>query len=380
MQAHYIQGVRKSKRGYKEFGPAVCHEWFDNLGGGEKVLAEILAVCENPTIYTLWVDRSLSKKMELEIVTSFLQYFPKKIRRTAGLLFMPLAWYLLSNRISNHKIVISSSWAFAHLAGKFSEKSICYVHTPGRYWWLPHIDQRTKFQLPKFISHFLKKLDKLASINHGTNIANSVTTQNRISNFWGQLSEVIYPPVDLDFYRRNLASKRFADKDFLLGVGRFVKYKHHDSIIRLGERLGKNVILAGQGPELDNLKKLAEKSSVDVKIIENPSDEALRDLYTYAECLVYPTEEDFGIVPVEAMSCGTRILGIDAGGLQETVIKDLSGYLVQRIDIELLADGFYKLPRKDPEKIAKSVAKFSKREFHLKFIKVIQSLETPKRN
>ena len=181
---------------------------------------------------------------------------------------------------------------------------------------------------------------------------------------WGRESEVVYPPVNLDFYKPlEILSER---KDFILGVGRFVGYKNHEFVIRIGEALGRKVVLAGHGPLLESLKNQAANSTTEVKVIESPSDRELRQLYSDALCLVYPTFEDFGIVPVEAMGCGLQVLGLSQGGLMETVKNGISGTLVDAIDLTTFVVGFHDLPNKSTDLIRESVKKFNSSQFRIK--------------
>jgi glycosyltransferase involved in cell wall biosynthesis len=192
-------------------------------------------------------------------------------------------------------------------------------------------------------------------------VANSLETKKRILECWGRESEVVYPPVNLDFYKpSDFLSDR---KDFILGVGRFVGYKNHEFVIRIGETLGKKVVLAGHGPLLESLKNQAANSTTEVEVIDSPSDFELRQLYYDAFCLIYPTFEDFGIVPVEAMGCGLQVLGLSQGGLIETVTNGIAGTLVDSIDLKTFVDGYHDLPNKSTGLIRDSVEKFSSSQF-----------------
>jgi hypothetical protein len=107
----------------KKLNVAICHEWLDNIGGGEKVLAEIAANFSNPTIFTLWGERKVSEALKVNFEDTFLRYLPRKLRRNIGFILMPLAWLSLKKRIIHYDLVITSSWAFAHFCGKFNNVS-----------------------------------------------------------------------------------------------------------------------------------------------------------------------------------------------------------------------------------------------------------------
>ena len=343
---------------------AICHEWLDNIGGGEKVLLELSKLYENPTIYTLWANKKITEQLNFPVKVSFLQQFPTKFRRTIGLFLMPFAWKTFERELKSFDLIINSSWAFAHSAGGNHPRKISYIHTPGRYWWYPSIDQRTKIRIPRLLLSIMRRKDFNLAQKSNIYIANSLETQKRIMECWGRESEVVYPPVNLDFYKPlEILSER---KDFILGVGRFVGYKNHEFVIRIGEALGRKVVLAGHGPLLESLKNQAANSTTEVKVIESPSDRELRQLYSDALCLVYPTFEDFGIVPVEAMGCGLQVLGLSQGGLMETVKNGISGTLVDAIDLTTFVVGFHDLPNKSTDLIRESVKKFNSSQFRIK--------------
>lgn len=351
---------------------AICHEWLDNIGGGEKVLLEMIELSAASTVYTLWADSKIVELLPCKVETSFLQRLPGKYRRTVGLPLMPLAWMLLARSLSRHDLVISSSWAFAHFSGRREKMVISYVHTPGRYWWYPGIDQRTRMKLPQIFLNILRFIDKWGTTSSTVYVANSHTTQQRIKQCWNRESRVIHPPVDTDFYKSNLATNTAPFEKYLLGVGRFVSYKNHKFIIQLGEILQIPVVLVGHGELLEELKAYAQQAKIPVCILTEQSNDQLRNLYTYADCLVYPTIEDFGIVPVEAMSCGTRILGLNQGGLAETVISNQTGFLVEDLSLNSFADGYRHLPETRAESISNHASNFSKHSFHGKMRLLIE--------
>lgn len=345
---------------------AICHEWIDNIGGGEKVLLEIAANFSNPDVYTLWGDKAVGTKLNLHYQDTFMRWIPPRFRRNLGFAVMPLAWFSLHKKLKSYDLVVTSSWAFAHICGKFNRNSVNYIHTPGRYWWNPDIDQRTRVKIPTPALSFLRILDSYFSKRHGQNIANSETTARRIKNYWHQSAIVINPPVDLDYFTID-ESKVSTGNGFLLGVGRFVPYKNMSFIIELGEHLGLPVVIAGHGPLYGALIGQADEAKVEVLVVNNPSDSEIRDLYRSASVLIYPAIEDFGIVPVEAMGCGLRVIGLDQGGLIETVEQGIGGSLVSRMDVKAFADAIVALPETTREQVRDSVMKFGKSAFNSKF-------------
>jgi len=352
----------------------IFHEWVDNIGGGEFVIMCLREIFPESTIYSLWKDEDISKNYFDKIETSFLQYFPKKLRRNAGLVFMPIAWMTLAKRAKSADINFASSWVFAHMIGKYSKSgtNFNYIHTPCRYWWFSKIDGRMNFVFGSLVQSVFKKFDYYFTKQKSVLIANSSNTRNRIRIAWQLPSKVIYPPVDLDFYDFKLASK-VEYVDYLLCVGRFVSYKGQEIAIELAEKIGLPIVIAGHGPDLGMLQNRAAKSKFPVFIEVNPTKERLRDLYSNAKCLVYPAIEDFGIVPVEAMACGLPVLGLAAGGLLETVSVPVAGNLVDSSNLETLENGYLELAYGNKESIRGTTLKFSKDNFRNNILNLINS-------
>lgn len=352
----------------------IFHEWLDTAGGAELVLEELLKLFPEATIYTLWADQSFKESLGVNIEVSFLQRLSPRIRRTVGLPLMPLAWKILSRKIGDHDLSITSSWVFGHSAipKRFESKSFHYIHTPARYWWNPEVDNRTRMKIPTFVLHIFRKLDKYLARNHLNVLANSYSTKDRIFNYWSLESVVVHPPVDVDFfdYARVVNLKKQAN--FLLCVGRFVPYKGHDIAIRLGEALNLPVVLVGHGSGEEKLRKLAAKSTIEVMFEINASRERIRELYSQCYCLVYPAIEDFGIVPVEAMAVGALVLGVKKGGLSDSVIQDETGSLAPSLNLKDLLESFHNLPAHNRSIARSQSLKFSKENFHSKIIEYVE--------
>jgi glycosyltransferase involved in cell wall biosynthesis len=165
--------------------------------------------------------------------------------------------------------------------------------------------------------------------------ANRKAVAERIERFWGRSANVIHPPTNTDFFRpgRDDAVTVNVPYNFLLGFGRWIPYKNMDVVIRIAEKVGVPAVIAGRGPDKYRLVALAAAATVPVKIIESPSSDEVRELYRRADALLFPTFEDFGLVPVEAMACGTPVIALNRGGAAETVIDGRTGALVEEHDV-----------------------------------------------
>lgn len=354
----------------------IFHEWLDTSGGAESVLSKIVEYFPNSKIYTLWAEPQLVEKLGINVRVSFLQFFPRRFRRTLGLPLMPIAWKLLGRNIKSEDISITSSWVFCHTAipKRYEANSFHYIHTPARYWWNPEIDVRSEIEIPFWVLSVLRKFDKWMARNHQNLIANSESTRNRIRNFWGLESFVLYPPVDVEFFNYEHLELNENQGKYLLCVGRFVPYKGHELVIQLGEKLNLPVVLAGHGQGELRLRKLAAKSSTQVTLIINPTREKIRELYVKCASLVFPAIEDFGIVPVEAMACGARVLGVNQGGLVDSVIHGESGFLVSNLEIESFVNGFHDLPITARESVRASSLRFAEQNFSIQLDKYLREV------
>jgi glycosyltransferase involved in cell wall biosynthesis len=345
----------------------IFHEWLDTIGGAEAVLIDLIKLYPDAEIYTLWAEDHVLETLEISANTSFLQFFPKKLRRILGLPLMPIAWRMLSKSISDDDLSITSSWVFAHSAipKKYEHRSIHFIHTPARYWWNPEIDSRTRLPIPNLVFWVLRKIDTRIAKNHLNVLANSNATKERIAKSWKLKSEVVHPGVDIIFYDYQKVLDLSYRKNFILCVGRFVPYKGHETAIKLGEYLNLPVVLVGHGKMEQYLKRLANKSLVRIDVLVNPSREILRSLYSNCFFLAYPAVEDFGIVPVEAMACGAQVLGISKGGLLDSITSKELGVLVTDQEIDTLVDGFHRITWESRDIVREFSLKFSNEKFRI---------------
>jgi glycosyltransferase involved in cell wall biosynthesis len=205
-----------------------------------------------------------------------------------------------------------------------------YAHTPARYIWEPHRDERGKAAWVRAASSLLKPIDRRRA-GEATSIAvNSRFTGERVTRAWHQPSRVIYPPVEteallaIDDWRADLSDKEQQQLDglprtYLLGASRMVDYKRLERVIEIGAAVKVPVVIAGAGPSEQFLRSFAIDLGADVTFIIGPSDPMIRALYAHALVYVFPALEDFGIMPVEAMACGTPLIANALGGVRESV-------------------------------------------------------------
>ena len=191
----------------------------------------------------------------------------------------------------------------------------------------------------------------------------------RISRYWGIAASVINPPVDIAFYRNFLQIEKPSSLQ-LISAGRFVKYKNHDIAIEVARKLNCKLVLAGSGPEEERLRGLAIQKGVDVDFVINPNRDALAELISKSSVFLHLAHEDFGILPIEAMSTGTPVVGFRVGGLCETV-NEVNGRL--SLDFDGLTSSITEADRLDRLKVSASIEKYSSKHFRREMQNLIVS-------
>jgi glycosyltransferase involved in cell wall biosynthesis len=342
---------------------AVVHEWFGAVGGSENVFLAIADLVPHAERYVLWAERDADVK-RFSLRQTWLARTPLRRSKALALPMMPLVWRT-SGR-PRPDVVISSSHAFAHTV-KFGEpdrtRHLSYIHSPARYIWSPDLDGRggsPGLALPR---RMLQSVDVRASRHVHAYAANSREVQARINRYWKRDAVVVNPPVDVDFFRGLPATDRSSNRDYLLGVGRWIPYKNFDLMIATASAAGVPLVIAGSGPEEAKLRRAAADATVPVTFEVGPSRERLRELYWGARALLFPAHEDFGIIPVEAQACGTPVLGLRRGGLLETVVEGETGFLVDSMNPEAYTSLVRRLPELRVDAIQRNADRFSRARF-----------------
>ena len=299
---------------------AIVHYWFVNRRGGERVVEAMAEMFPRADLFSLVVDpEKLSPALrERSIKTSFLQKLPGSKRWHRH--FLPLQPLALEQfDLSEYDLVLSSESGPAKGVLTGSQTChICYCHSPMRYLWDFHHGYRNgngmgMLSRPVFTlaSHYLRLWDIASALRVDHFVANSRTVAARIRKHYRRDATVIYPPVNV---RAGYLANR--TEDYYLVVGQFVDYKRVDLAIAACTRLGRRLHVVGEGEQYRRLRRLAGPSIV----FSGPlSDSDLREQYAHCRALLFPGEEDFGIVPVEALSFGRPVIAYGRGGATETV-------------------------------------------------------------
>ncbi|MEO1324541.1 MAG: glycosyltransferase [Pseudomonadota bacterium] len=318
---------------------ALIHYWLTNMRGGERVLEALCEVFPQATIFTHVVDRSkLSATLNRhEIKTTFISKFPFAASQYQKLLpFMPRALEELD--LSEFDLVISSESGPAKgVITRPDAFHLCYCHSPMRYIWdlYPHYLNSAGFlarQAFPGIAHRLRTWDVTSAARVDQFAANSNFVKQRIQKFYRRDSAVIHPPVAVSEFAQ---ARVEAPSDYYLAAGELVGYKRFDLVIDAFTRLNLPLIVIGDGEQIKDLKRRAGPS---VTFLGRVDFKELKRRFGECKALVFPGEEDFGIVPVEVMAAGRPVIAYGRGGALDTVLDGKTGILFKDQTVEALCD------------------------------------------
>ncbi len=308
---------------------AIVHDWLVG-GGAEKVVEQLHELYPEAPIYTSVCSDEWRSKLGDSVKTGYLQLYPfRKLRR-----FLPvlrLLWFRTLD-LSDYDIVISSAGngeaKFAQ-ATKEGSKHICYCHTPPHFLWDKYDEYYNNPSIKpawlarigiKLLASPLRKLDYGAAQKIDKFIANSTHTKNQIKLYYNRESVVVYPPVDISRFLSGASPG--TTRHGYITWGRHVPYKRFDIAIEACNELKLPLTIIGEGPDTLRLKKLAGPT---ITFAGKVSDKDLVDLAHRAKAFIFPSEEDFGIAPVEAIAAGLPVIAYRGGGALDYVIPGETG-------------------------------------------------------
>ena len=358
---------------------AIVHYWLVNMRGGERVLEALCELYPDANIFThvYAPDRISDTIRRHRVQTTMISKLPWARRHYQSYLpFMPFALEQLDLRA--YDLVISSESGPAKgVLTRPDALHICYCHSPMRYVWNMYQEYRQGLSGPKrwamaALLHKLRQWDVTAAARVDHFVANSHNVAQRIRKYYRRDVMVIQPPVDLDIFGASVLTQA---EDFYLCIGQLIPYKQVDLVIRAFNRLGKRLVVIGEGKERDGLGKLAGPN---ITFLDRVDDMCLRDHYARCRALVFSAEEDFGIVPLEAMAAGKPVIAFGKGGALETVVPGRTGLLFSEQTPESLVAAvllFEEIESQfDPKTIAAHAAMFSKAHFKQKFRSFVASV------
>jgi len=387
---------------------ALVHDFLVEFGGAERVLEALCEIFPKASIYTAFYRKGSTAYERFKgkkIVASWAQnvpFFASKLHSPLRFL-APKIWN--SFDFSKYDLVISSSSWYITRGFKGVKKAkggkgfveVCYCHTPPRYLY----GYRTSVDYKKnplvnayamFINHFIRMHDYEAAQRVDYFIANSEEVKRRIQKFYRRESKVIYPLVDTKKFevRNNAGARSKAAKfevpgGYFLSVSRLAGAKNIDLIVEVCKKLNLPLKVVGTGREMQALKELATRNKKqetrdNIEFLGEVDDKELVELYQNCRTLIFAaSQEDFGIVPVEAMAAGKPVIALAEGGVLETVVDGKTGVYFDGATSESLTlaiNNFQKLEKNgafDPKSIRAHAQKFSKERFKREILKFVES-------
>jgi glycosyltransferase involved in cell wall biosynthesis len=353
---------------------AIVHEWLTIPGGSEDVVIELLKMFPQAELFTTIYDPSPWPELikERPVHASFLNRIPGARRHYPKLLpLMNRAFR--SFDLSGFDLVLSSNHACAkNVRTRPGTLHVCYCHTPMRYAWEEgfldgeEVGRLTRLLLPALLRR-LRRQDLAGSSGPDVFVANSRHVADRIERYYGRSAEVVHPPVDVAHF---LGLKR-VPRDFYLVFGRVVPYKRVDLAVAACASIERSLKVAGGGRALEAVRAGAIG---DIELL-GPVSEAERDeLLSGARALLFPGEEDFGIVPVEAQAAGVPVIAYGVGGATESVLDACTGVLFDQQSVVGLAAAIERFEQLhlNGDQVRENAKRFGRDRFRAEMAAVIE--------
>ncbi len=371
---------------------ALIHDWLTGMRGGEKCLEVLCELFPEATLYTLLYKKgSVSETISrMKIRMSFVQKLPFVLKHYQK--YLPLFPTAIEQfNLTEYDLVISSSHCVAKgVITRPETCHICYCYTPMRYAWEMYYTYFNKentgplvrWSIP-FFMNYLRSWDEKSADRVDYFVTISENVRSRIQKHYHREAEVIYPPADIDFYD---LSKSIGD--YFLVTSALVPYKRIDLAILAFNELNLPLLVIGEGVEKNKLRKLARGN---IKFLDWQNPTELKKFYSGCRALIFPGEEDFGIVPVEAQACGKPVIAYGKGGVTESVkgaypdqeiTSGHTGIFFYPQTKEALIDAVRKFEsaRFDPESTRKNALRFARRIFKDKIKEFIEGKFTEHQN
>jgi glycosyltransferase involved in cell wall biosynthesis len=359
---------------------AIVHYWLLGMRGGEKVVEELCRILPKPDIFTLFYDpdRVSPFLRSHKVTASFLNPFRRHYRSC-----LPLAPVALEHfDLRGYDLVVSSESGPAKgVLTSSHTRHLCYCHTPMRYLWdlyPAYLHEWTRSSVKRALmaplTNYLRLWDATSAMRVDQFIANSRNVQSRIWKTYRRTSEIVYPPVAIDGFYTSMPD------DYYLIVSELVAYKRIADAVRSFTRTGRRLKIVGGGPEYSRLKSISGET---VEFCGRVSDSELRTLYARSRAVILPGEEDFGIVPVEALASGKPVIALGKGGVLESVplFNPRGGFFYSAPGEHHLEGAVEEFERAEkylvPAELRSHVARFSKEVFQREISSILFGATTP---
>jgi glycosyltransferase involved in cell wall biosynthesis len=355
---------------------AIVHEWLTVPGGSEDVVIELLEMFPGAELFT-----SIYDPAPWPPIVTGAKVHPSPLNRIPGarghyqkLLPLMTAAYRRFD-LSGFDLIVSSNHACAKNVRKPpGVPHVCYCHTPMRYAWDESllegepIGRLARLALPPLLSR-LRRQDVAGAASLDLIVANSNHVAQRIRRHWGRESVVVNPPVDVE---RLLTLQRRPAEHYLV-FGRIVPYKHVELAVAACALLGRPLKVAGTGRGMEVVQRAAA-GHPQIELLGRVSDAQRDELMSCARALLFPGEEDFGIVPVEAQAAGLPVIAYRVGGASETVSDGRTGVLFDEQTPQSLAAAIERFEALsiDPADARANAARFGRERFRIQLAEAIE--------
>lgn len=339
----------------------LSHDWLTGMRGGERVLELLCEAFPDAPLYTLIHNPSaiVSGINAHSIHTSFLQRVPGIFKRYRY--FLPIYPLAVSRfRPEPADLLISTSHCVAKgLPRPPGARHLCYCFTPMRYAWTFYDeyfgDNPFKKAVLKPTLNALRNWDNENSARVDRFVAISHHVRKRIETFYGRSADVVYPPVDTD---RCSPGASAGHEGYDLIVSALVPYKRIDLAVAAYTASNAPLTIIGTGTEFEALRRQAGPS---ITFLGWQTDDEILAHYRRCRMLIFPGEEDFGIVPLEAQACGKPVVAFNRGGALETIVPGVSGVLFDEQTPAALQQAIDQCAARDwdPVVIRKNAERFS---------------------
>lgn len=361
---------------------AIVCDYLTIMGGAENVVLEISKIFPDAPIFTaVYLKDNVPKFQKLDVRPSMLQTAAELLGSYYKLLPHLASKAMEKLDLHEFDVIITSSYLHANHIRKSRPEQllISYCHTPARYYWSHYREYRkdpgygmlnpfVKAMIPLMVPK-QRKRDLESSKQVDVYIANSSETQARIKKYYQQPSTILHPPVDI---------KRFTPSptraEFYVALGRQLPNKRFDLAVQACTELNLPLKVIGDGP---NNKKLQKLAGANIEFLRdrktNASNEAVIELLNHAKAMIFPSDEDFGIVAVEALAAGAPVIAYGKSGVKDIVEQGVSGVLFDKLDKDSVITAIEQFLTLNfpPDALARKAKRFDASMFENKFKRIV---------
>ncbi|OLC20684.1 MAG: hypothetical protein AUH33_03175 [Chloroflexi bacterium 13_1_40CM_68_21] len=354
---------------------ALAHEYFVVHGGAERVVETLHGMWPEAPVYTFFHDRRRYGPLDAwNLRTSYLQRLLLGESHRVLLPLYPNAARALHVPPDTDAVVVSTSAFIKGIGLADRTVEIAYCHSPTRYlydWSDRYLQEEVPAPLHPFMRDLLGRLretDRRFAERVDRWIANSTAVRDRILKYYEVRTpvDVVSPPIDVDSFRAEEERG-----DFWLFVGRLSAYKRADVAVRAFSDLGMRLMVVGEGRERGALERIAGEN---VAFTGRADDDTLKDLLASARGLIFPCEDDFGMVCVEALASGAPVVALAAGGIFDIVRDGENGALVDVAEPRAFAEAVLHVERRrfEPKALRDSARRFDVSRFRERVRRIVE--------